>query len=549
MTIPPRSLWRAPGLLSLLAAVVLSGCGKSHDSDGAPTTEKSSQAPEAAKEIDSLTWNLPGGGPNTLDPVKSFSGSDLLVSANVCESLLRLQPSGEAGPGLASSVDQPDETTLVVHLREGVTFFDGSPMTADDVVFSLDRIRDPKAGSYWGYFASHVSSVEATDDQTVTIKLDQPDAIFYQMLATPLGQVVQKQFVEDAGKDYGSPKGGVMCTGPYEVAAWNSGNDLVLKANDGWWGREDSPQLNKEVKFTFVTEDSTITSALLNGDIDGTFDIPFSTNAKLTDAPDGGVYQGPSTKQLVLIPTDLNGDGALAKVELRQALAKSIDYEGILGTTLAGVADPLRAVATPGTWGSAVDEYQAAYDELGEPARDLEAAKKLIADSGVSSPAITIAVPADIPEYVSLGETIQSNAEEAGFDVTLKPLPGADFSALYGDAKARSKVDAFLSDWYADIADPAELYIQFGIPGGAADYGGYDNPEVAAQLQDAVRTIDDDARADLTIQAQATLTEDLVWIPLAYPLQTVFLNDRLGGVSTAFPFVMYAPWLPTIGGR
>ena len=307
--------------------------------------------------------------------------------------------------------------------------------------------------------------------------------------------------------------------------------------------------MNKQVKFTFVTEESTVTSALLNGDIDGSFDTPFATTAKLSDAPNGAVYQGPSTKQLVLIPTDLTGDSPLAEPELRQALAKSIDYAGILGTTLAGVADPLRAVATPGTWGTAKDQYKAAYDQLAEPERDLEGAKELISQSGVASPAITLAVPASIPEYVSLGETIQSNAEEAGFDVTLKPLPGADFSALYGDAKARSKVDVFLSDWYADIPEPTQLYMQFGIPGGASDFGGYDSAEVASWLEQAVQTVDDDERAALTVQAQAQLTEDLVWIPLAYPLQTVFLNDRLGGASSAFPYVMYAPWLPAVGGR
>jgi peptide/nickel transport system substrate-binding protein len=542
-----RALGMAAGSLAVWMA--LSGCGRSHDeSPGSSSSAATTAGPAATKDVDAITWNLPGGEPATLDPAKTYGGSDLLVVANICDSLLTLTPEGGVEPGLASSIDRPDDTTYVVHLRSTARFFDGAPVAADDVVFSLDRVRDPNSRSYWGFFAQHVENIVATDAMTVTISLSQPDAIFYQMLATPMAQIVQRAFVTEGGDEYGSPGGGVMCSGAYELASWVQGDRIVLKANEAWWNRDANPQHVKQVTFTFVTEDATITQALLNDDIDGSFNVPHTTLAQLQDADNGSVYMGPSTQQLVLVPTDLTGDSPLASRDLREALAASIDYDGILSSTLAGTAEPLRAIVPPGTWGTAREQYEAAYEELSVPAQDLERAKELIQASGVSDPTIRLAVPAAIPEYVSLGEAIQSNAEQAGFDVVLVPMPDADFFALYGSADARSKIDVFLSDYYADIPDPTELYMQIGIPGGAADFGGYDNPQVASQLSQARATSDDTQRAELTIEAQATITEDLVWLPLGYPKNTLFLNSRLGGATAAFPYMMYAPWLAPIGG-
>lgn len=534
----------APALVLAAAA-----CGKSPSSTPSVPSSAPHSAPAATKNVGLLTWNLPGGEPRTLDPVKILSGGDLEVESNLCESLLTLTPSGGDKPGLATSVDRPNDTTYVAHLRHGVTFSDGKPMTASDVVFSLNRVRDPKLASFWASFASAVTSISATNSDTVTIKLSKPDALYYQMLATPMGQVVEQSYVQSAGSKYGSAAGGVRCTGPYTLQSWNSGTDIVLKANDKWWGRTATPQRAASVKFTFLTDDATITSALLNGDIDGEFDIPTTTVTKLQASPSGAVYFGPSTSQLVLAPTKLAGGSPLSNPTVRQAFADSIDYKGILASIMSGLGQPLRAAAPPGSWGYAQSVYQSAYDKLPEPTQNLERAKQLLAQSGEKNPTVTLAVPSDIPEYITIGTAIQSNAAQAGFKVNLKPLPSADFYALYSDPKARAGIDLFLNDYYADVPDPLELYVQFGNPGGAADFGGYKNQQVITLLTQAQQTIDDTKRAELTVQAQAILTKDLVWIPIAYPAWSLYLNKRFGGAVAAFPYVLYAPWLPSIGGR
>lgn len=251
-------------------AVAAAGCGRPSGSTTVePSTGNDRPPPKATKNLDTLRWNLAGGEPATLDAARIFGGSDLLVDANLCESLLSLEPGGEERPGLAEKVERPDDRSYVIHLRPGVKFFDGQPMTADDVVFSLDRVRDPETGSYWGFFMKHVKSIRATDDETVEIKLAKPDAVFDRMLATPMTQVVQKKYVERLGKRYGTPDGGVMCTGPYELDKWNKGTSITLVRNDGWWNEKKRPQHAAKVTFDFVTDDATVTSALAGGDLDG----------------------------------------------------------------------------------------------------------------------------------------------------------------------------------------------------------------------------------------------------------------------------------------
>jgi peptide/nickel transport system substrate-binding protein len=534
---------------AVCTALVLASCGKAHNDQQAGNAEFAVAAPTATSSVGSVTWNLPQE-PASLDPVKVFNSSDMTVSANICEALLAFSRDGELEPNLATSIDTPNPLTYVVHLRSGVTFSDGHPMTAQDVVFSLDRVMDPKSGSYWSGFATNVDKVTATNSHTVTITMKRPDAVFYRMLATPMGQVVERAAAQKAGSSFGSATGGIVCTGPYTLASWKKGDSITLAANPRWWDAADHPQLTRQITFTFVASDSTLASALTNGDVDGTFIVPGGgALTKLTHAANGQLYVGPSTSQLVLVPTQLTGSSALANPLVRQALADSIDYKGILSTIYGPTGAPLRAIVPPGAFGYAQKTFQDAYDALPQPSLDITAAKKLLAQAGDPHPTVTIGVPSSVDTFVNIAEAIQSSAKQAGFNVKIKSMSDADFYPLYSSAKARQQVDAFITDWYVDIPDPLELYMQIGTPGSAADFGGYDNKHVTSLLNQARQTLDDQKRAELVVKAQATITKDQVWIPMAYELGTMFLSNKLGGVTSASPYNDYAPWAAGLGAR
>ena len=191
---PSKSRRLAVWFTAITAALALAGCSGRSESPNTNTTEEPTfnEPPAATNQVDSLTWAT-RGEPGTLDSGSAFGGNSLVILGNVCESLVTMAEDNTIEPLLASKVDHPDPTTYVFTLRTDVKFFDGSTMTADDVVFSLKRTLDPATGSFFGSYGKTVASVEATGTDEVTVKLTRPDPVFYQMLASPMGQVVKKK--------------------------------------------------------------------------------------------------------------------------------------------------------------------------------------------------------------------------------------------------------------------------------------------------------------------------------------------------------------------
>ncbi|TDD30492.1 ABC transporter substrate-binding protein [Kribbella turkmenica] len=547
-----RTTFLRRGRLCLILAttIALASCaGKSRDGASATPGGQATQYTQPAKAtaaIDRVTWAL-RSEPTTLDSGRAVGGDSWSVLANVCESLVYQQPDGRTVPALAESVSRPDDRTYVFTLRHGVRFFDGKLVTAEDVVFSLNRSRNPETGSFFAGYTDRVSSIEKTGADQITIKLSKPDAIFYQMLSTPLGHILQKSYTQSRGTAYGTATGGVMCTGAYRVEDWRKGDSITLEPNPDWWNRANRPQLTQQAKFVFLSDGSTLTSALLNGDVDGTFFPAATAIPRLKQSTDGTVYFGPSSLLHSLVVA--HSGGILADPKLRQAVAEIIDYKGIVRTAFQSAAEPLRAIAPPGSWGTQQAVYRPAYDALRQPEQDLDGARRLILESGVTNPALTLAVPGWLPEYRTFGETFQSDARKAGLTVKLQLLQKADFLALFGDKSARAKVDLFYTDYFASIPDPTELYTQLGTGGGSINYSGYRNAEVTQLLEQARATADDAQRAELTVKAQGLIMKDRPWIPFASPYQLLYLNKRLGGAVNRSPAFMYWPWLPDVGKR
>ncbi len=172
-------------------------------------------------------------------------------------------------------------------------------MTADDVVFSLQRQVNPDTGSYWGVWFQNVASVTKTGPMQVTVQLKSPDVLFGQMMATPAGAVVQKAYVETKGKDYGTAGGGVMCTGPYELTKWSTGAGITITARDDYWDAALKPKV-KTVSFTFVRDPATVTNGLLTGSIDGTWTTPISGLTQLKAGANGKVWSNGGTWSTML---------------------------------------------------------------------------------------------------------------------------------------------------------------------------------------------------------------------------------------------------------
>ncbi len=541
-----RSRRLAVWVTTVTAALAVAGCGGRSESSDPPEKPTFNEPPAAAGQVASLTWAT-RGEPQTLDSGRAFGGDSLVILGNVCESLVTMAEDNSIEPLLASKIDHPDPTTYVFTLRTDVTFFDGSPMTADDVIYSLTRTVDPVTGSFFGSYGKNVESVEATGTDQVTVKLTRADPVFYQLLASPMGQVVKKGYVEDAGDAYGTSESLPMCTGPYKVTSWKPGESISVEANTDWWKGDE--QLTETATFVFAADDATLSAGLKTGEIDGTFYPPASSLGALAESENLNVYTGPSTTFDALVVT--HPGGMIGNPKIREAIRLIIDYNGAAEALFSGNAEPLKTLAPRGAWGSedseVFDIYNEAYEELPGGDQDLEAAKEAVKASGEADPTVVLAVPSFLPDYAAFSHSFAATAKEVGLNVEEKSLPAADFYALYSDPEAREKYDLFSTQWLGFATDPTEVYSAVGLPDGSANFGGYENPEVTRLLEQAAATDDAVERAEIVVEAQALITSDLPWIPYVYEYQAVALNKRLAGTPIASPRWEYTAWLAHTG--
>ena len=531
----------------VVAAIALSGCGGGSSSGTASPAATSldllTTTPPGAGELDKVTWNLPYE-PSSLDYAKSFDYAENTAIANMNENLLRLMPDFSIEPGLAESFTNPSPTTWVYKIRRGVSFWDGKPMTADDVVYSLQRNLDPDVGSFFSYYYANVERIEKTGDYEVTVTLTKPDMLFHEALATPAGAVTEKAYVEAKGADYGTPKGGAMGTGPFKLTMWQSGTSMALERNDKYWDTSLKPKV-KSLELRFIADESTAINALRSGEIDGQyFYLPPAGLSQIASSGTSNVYFGQSLVFWSLLT--VAKDGPFADPRVRQALLDATDRAAIAKVVFQDTATPARVLSPPSSWGYAKEIWQAAYDAVPAPAVDVAKAKQLIADAGATGKTVKLVAQGNSIVHSQTADILKAAGAQIGLSIEIEIIPVQRYGSLYWDTKAQAGIDAFLSTWYGNVADPLDLFATIG-PGGANNYNDWDPPAVRAVLDRALGETDDIKRAELLVQVQQAMTADVVWLPLSYQSNILVMSKRLGGAVASFPYLYY-PWAASIGG-
>ncbi len=506
-----------------------------------PTDEPVRLSAPATGPIDSFTWATSFEAVS-LDPLYSWNYPENTILPNMCESVVGMTPDLERVPGRASEIDTSDPLEVVLTVREGVTFWNGNPMTADDVAFSLGRNLDPALGSYFGSFWTRVASVDKTGDSEVTITLTEPDSMFWKTLAMAAGAVSEKASVEAAGAAYGTPAGGLMCTGPFQFTSWEAGGDLVMTANPSYWNPELTP-LAGEAIIRSVPDDAALTNALRTGEIDGSFQTPVSAIAALDGA--GTFYGGESTMTHMLIPSL---DGPLGDVRLRKALSLAIDRTVVGDVAWEGTAEPVYSVASPATWGYEQDAFAGAYADLGiAPTADLEAAKALVAEVGPVEP-MTIWAPNENASMVTTANYIAGVAAEIGLEINVETVPIQTYSNWVYDPASRDATDLFQTIWYTDVPEPLQALWPLVQPEGLFNFYGYDNAEVLDHFAAAFAASDDAERAGHVIAGQqAMFGDDMLWIPVVNIATPTFIGSRISGPPVGLPAYLYSPWAAYVG--
>ncbi|MGW0719263.1 ABC transporter substrate-binding protein [Streptomyces sp. NPDC002778] len=537
------TVFTSVGLLAATACTSSSnGNGETAESDRLTTTT----APGTA-QVDRVTWALPYGEPTTLDPAKVGDYSPQTVGANLCDTLTRMNADFSERPGLAEKVTWSNDSTLVLDLRPGVTFWDGSPMTPEDVVFSLERQRDPKTQALYGNYLTAVTSIKATGPHQVTLRTKEFDQTLPKALSTSFGAVSKKAYTEQAGAAYGTARGGLMCTGPFKLGSWKSGGSITLERNDSYWDADLKPKARR-IEFRFITNNNSLTGALLSGEVDGTYELPPSSATALARTDKGAVHLGPSTQNVLLIPGNAASPAADRKV--LDALSLVIDREALIKNVFGGDATTLKSLVPPFTWhgDKAAARYDAAYAALPDtPKPDAAKARKLVAQADPLTRPLVAAIPAGDQRSLQAMTFIQAAAEKIDVDIKIKQLQPTEMSSLFYDPSARESLDLILTFGYVGMPDPASYVAESVTPGGIFNWTNYDNPEVTRLLEQARTASDPDASATAYAQAQALFTPTTPAVFLATTHERMFMNKRVSGAPASFAY-MSMPWAAHLGG-
>ncbi|WP_455362091.1 ABC transporter substrate-binding protein [Streptomyces sp. SYSU K21746] len=531
------------GLLAATACTTTSNGGGTTPRPGGLTT---TTAP-GTSDVDRVTWALPYGEPTTLDPAKIGDYSPQTVEANLCDTLTRMNADFSLSPGVARKVTWTDDRTLVLDLRSDVKFWDGSPMTPQDVIYSLERQRDPKTQGLYGNFLSAVTSIKATGPHQVTLRTKTYDQTLPKALSTSFGAVSQKAYTEKAGPAYGTAKVGLMCTGPFKLGSWKSGSSITLERNNAYWDTKLKPKA-AQVTFKFITNSNTLTSALLSGEVDGTYELSPSSATALAKADNGAIHLGPSTQNVLLIPA--HAESPAADRRLLDALSHAIDRDALIKNVFGGDATTLKSLVPPLTWSGdkAAAQYDAAYKKLpAVPKPDLERAKKLAEQAGPATRPLVAAIPAGDQRGLQALTFIQAAAKKIGVGIEIKQLQPTEMSSLFYDPSVRKGLDLVLTFGYVTMPDPASYVAESVTPRGIFNWTNYNNPDVTRLLDQARTSSDPAASAKAYAEAQALFTPTTPAVFLATTHERMYMNKRISGAPTSFAY-MGMPWAAYLGG-
>ncbi len=521
---------RLPALITVIA-ILVGACGGT----AASAAPGGSGAPSGSPKMGGSITVAVEGEPASMDPAFDYDFVSGLAVDSVTEPLLKFcENDTKLCPNLAESWQVSDDgLTYTLKIRQGVRFHDGSPMTVDDVVFSLDRIRDPKLGSYVGWMLAKVSKVEAPDASTVVITLSEPDALLEFALASTAAHVVSKKFVEANGDKYGKPEVGSIGTGPFKFVEWKSGDHQTIARNDDYWDKANGGPYLDQVTIKIIPEPSTRVAGLQTGEIDFIINnIPSDQYATVKSIADvdltftNSYYGEWITFNTKKAPFD--------NVKVRQALNYAFDKKAVRELFYGTEADPTKStLVNPSLWTFEKDAWQAAWDKLPAYDVDLEKAKALLAESGVADQlnGTEIAYYDSTPSIKGAAEAFIASMSKIGVTIKARKVTYQESVALqFG---SHDDYDLLVGSWGSDFPDPSgnlrPNFASENIVAGGANSSAYQNAKVDALLAEQNTLTDKAERAKRLIEAQAIIAEDSVVIVTAYPGWPLAVNKRLAG--------------------
>ncbi len=448
--------------------------------------------------------------------------------------LVEQTPDTRLAPGLALSWRAISDTVWEFKLRPGVVWQDGVPFSADDIIFTYDRVRHiPNATGGFDSYVAAIAALEVIDPQTLRVTTKRPEPNLPGDLAN-VAIVSRHAGTGATTEDYNSLKAAIG-TGPYRIVKHDRGDGMVLERNENWWGPK--PDWAR-VTLKAIPLPGSRSAALLSGDVD-LIDFPASSDIARFKADKAiRVAEELGTRTLFLAPnvgadanvpflTDNDGKplphNPLRDIRVRQAISLALNRDALADRVLSNTVKPTGQFLNPGMYSYSAD--------IGVPRYNPGAAKKLLAEAGYPD-GFRIVLHGETTK----SEVIQAMAQmlsRAGFHAIAETVPPA---AFLGRAAHQDFALSFNS-WASNSGEAgyglSKVFASVGsAPGrGSANFGHYNNPGLDREITDALNTIDDTARELKLIHATHVAFADLGVVPVYQEINT--WASRAG--------VLYAP--------
>ena len=366
-------------------------------------------APSLAAEKQQITVDLVNE-PSTLDPQLQWNPDSYFVYRNIFDNIVTRDNGGKIVPQIAKSWKNVSDTQIAFTLRDDVKFHDGSPLKAEDVAFSVNRIIDPKFASPQLSQFNKIAKAEVTGEHQVTLTLKKPYPALLAVLTNL--SVVPKHVVESVGNAAFNlaPVG----SGPYKFVKWDKGVSVSLSRNDAYWGTKGA---FPTAVFRAVPDASTRLADIQSGVVDAARALNSDQAAQLKDSKNAKALPV-LTERLAYVRINPNKP-PFDKLELRQALAYAIDKEGITQGILGGLDKPIAQMVTPAHFGWSTKVNGLGYDP--------KKARALISKVG-APPKFQFTIGAFFDQRVA--EAIQQELQEVGFKVEIANVDTPTFLQL-----------------------------------------------------------------------------------------------------------------------
>lgn len=450
-----------------------------------------------------------------IDPAVMVSGPDYQFVAQVYDKLIDVDSKMQLQPRLATSWETTDGKTWTFKLREGVVFHDGSSFTADDVIYTFNRLKDPKVGSNQVDVFGNIDTMKAVDDLTLAITLKKVNPEFPYNLTAPQTPIIPEELKNPSDKSIG--------TGPFMVESWDPQVQAVMKANPDYWeiGADGKklPYLD-EVDIIYSPELAGQVEACRSGELDFVGGLSYELGEGVKNAPGTKILTVPSNLHYSI---DMNCERGPAKdPKVRLALR--------LGTDTVTMAKVLRpgGLAEAGNGTLVGPTYTYYLDQ--KPPYDPEKAKQLLAEAGYADGLdITIQVQNayGVPGIATMWK---EQMQKIGVNVNLNVVPQDVF---YGDGPNNwLDCDFGITDWGPRPA--ALMYFQLAYMTGAPWSGSHwSDAEFDSVCQQIETEVDDAKRADLYRKAQEIMIDRQPVIIAYFETSVCVANEMLNGVILA----------------